>query len=94
MLTLSIFMICQWYSYYLKKINYCYKYSFCVEKFSSPGSQMQTTNGYRYWGPQECCHTGGGRECYTRYDCSVLHCHEWVCLPRHTAKHCQKVKIV
>jgi len=53
---------------------------------------MLTTDGYKYWGPRECCHTGGGRECYARYDCSVIHCHKWVCLPRHTVEQCQKVR--
>lgn len=53
---------------------------------------MLTTNGCKYRGCQECCHTGVGREHYTRYDCSVLHCHKWVCLPRHTAEQCQKVE--
>lgn len=52
---------------------------------------MQTTNGYKYRGPREYCHTGGGRERYTGYDCSVVHCHKWVCLPRHIAEQYQKV---
>lgn len=53
---------------------------------------MLTTDGYKYRGPRECCHRGGGRECYARYDRSVIHCHKWICLPRHIAEQCQKVR--
>lgn len=54
---------------------------------------MLTTNGYEYRSPQECCNRGGSRDCYARYDCSVLHCYKRVCLPRHFAEQRQKVRI-